>query len=257
MDKALKLYLKAAEAAGNRDLVKRILALREENEENSELEIQNSELGADGRNINAENLDSKAEKGYNYSRKVPPRNEFATLAMQWAYSDKTAIGEQKLFYRKGKWVLLEKSDDGFVEICQYTARQYDFISKEISRHNEELHHRGIDERIYRSTLRYENLGIDNPRNNRNDVGQQAGNGRSGGIYQGESESNRGTDHEASKHDNRSQIKYSRKTDQDRSTLTKCNAPRDNERIWANPRSKEDYDEIIRTTLEKRVLGHSS
>ena len=35
IDKALKLYLKAAEAAGNRDLVKRILALREEDEDNS------------------------------------------------------------------------------------------------------------------------------------------------------------------------------------------------------------------------------
>ena len=38
MDKALKLYLKAAEAAGNRDLVKRILALREEDEENNSAE---------------------------------------------------------------------------------------------------------------------------------------------------------------------------------------------------------------------------
>lgn len=38
MDKALKLYLKAAEAAGNRDLVKRILAIREEDEENNSAE---------------------------------------------------------------------------------------------------------------------------------------------------------------------------------------------------------------------------
>lgn len=43
MDKALKLYLKAAEAAGNRDLVKRILALREEDEENNSAE--NEHLG--------------------------------------------------------------------------------------------------------------------------------------------------------------------------------------------------------------------
>ena len=44
--------------------------------------------------------------------RVPAMDEYSTNAMQWAYSDKTAMGEQKMFYRKGKWVLLEKSNDG-------------------------------------------------------------------------------------------------------------------------------------------------
>ena len=103
------------------------------------------------------------------SPKVPPRSDYATNAMQWAYSVKTSVGEQKIFYRKGKWVLLEKSEDGFVEIGQYTSRQYDFISKEINKHNEELYDRGIDESIHQSALLYDNLGNGNSRNNRNDV----------------------------------------------------------------------------------------
>ena len=52
IDKALKLYKKAAEAAGKMDLVKRILAMRED--EADELIPEN---------MKGENLDSKAEKG--------------------------------------------------------------------------------------------------------------------------------------------------------------------------------------------------
>ncbi len=62
MDKALKLYLKAAEAAGNRDLVKRILALREEDEDNSAENEHLSKLSAENQqkesltNINQGNM---------------------------------------------------------------------------------------------------------------------------------------------------------------------------------------------------------
>ena len=144
-------------------------------------------------------LDENKPKRYN--RKLPPMNEFATYAMQWAYSVNTDIGEQKLFYRKGKWVLLQKSDDGFVEMGTYAADRYDFINKEINKHNEELHDRGIDERVYRSALRYESIGSDNSRDNRNDVGQQISDGRVGTVHQGETESNRSGDNEESKSDN--------------------------------------------------------
>ena len=155
------------------------------------------------------------DKPKRYNRKVPPMNDFSTNAMQWAYSVNTDIGEQKMFYRKGKWVLLEKSDDGFVEMGTYSAERYDFINKEINRHNEELHDRGIDERVYRSALRYESIGSDNSRDNRNDVGQQTGDGRVGTVHQGESESNRGRDNEASKSDNGDgdeEISYQQRTD---------------------------------------------
>ena len=57
-----------------------------------------------------EDIDKPTQKKYN---KRAYTNEFETNAMIWAHSDKTYIGEQKLFYRKGKWVLLEKSDDGY------------------------------------------------------------------------------------------------------------------------------------------------
>jgi hypothetical protein len=88
-------------------------------------------------------------------------------------------------------------------LTTYTSKQYDFIVKEINKHNEELHYRGIDERIYKSALRYESVGSDNSRSNRNDVGQQARNGSTGGIYQGKSEGNRGTDNQNSEYNNRS------------------------------------------------------
>lgn len=58
MDKALKLYLKAAEAAGNRDLVKRILALREEDEDDV---ISTDESYTDENTENRPSNDHKTE----------------------------------------------------------------------------------------------------------------------------------------------------------------------------------------------------
>ena len=58
IDKALKLYEKAAEAAGNRDLVKRILALREEYEEDA---ILTDESYADENTENQLSNDHKTE----------------------------------------------------------------------------------------------------------------------------------------------------------------------------------------------------
>ncbi|MBQ8414414.1 MAG: hypothetical protein IJX58_04125 [Clostridia bacterium] len=85
IDKALKLYEKAAEAAGNRDLVKRILALREEDEEDAILtdesyadENTENQPSNDHKteNMKVSDLDSKAEKGYNYSRKKYSDTEY-------------------------------------------------------------------------------------------------------------------------------------------------------------------------------------
>lgn len=78
-------------------------------------------------------------------RRTQPTNEFATLAMQWAHSDKTEIGEQKFFYRKGKWVLLEKSEDGFVEMNSYTSKQKEFFKEELKKRNERRKNKKNDE----------------------------------------------------------------------------------------------------------------
>mgnify|MGYP003291796321 CR=1 FL=1 len=137
----------------------------------------------------------------NRRRKVPPTDEYATYAMIWAHSDKTIIGEQKFFHKNGKWVLLEKSDDGFVEMGAYTNKQRQLFSEEIRRYNEELHNGRSDESIRESVMLYKDIGSGNSRDWRNDVGQQTGNGRVGGLYRGESESNRGADYEKSESDN--------------------------------------------------------
>ena len=137
--------------------------------------------------------------------KLPPMDEFATNAMQWAYSAKTEIGEHKFFYRKGKWVLLEKSDKGYIELATYTSKQYDFISKEISKQNEKLYYGGTDERIHRSVVFYESIGRNDSRNNRDDVGQQTGDGSVGILYKGESESHRDRNSQGSRNNKESRL----------------------------------------------------
>ena len=131
----------------------------------------------------AEGKASREISNHKKKGKVPQRDDFATNAMIWAYSTKTDIGEQKIFYRKNNWVLLEKTNDGFIELGQYNSNHYDFINEEVNKHNEGLYNSGIDERIYSSIMRYENLGINDSRNYGNDVGQQTSNGRIGEIHQ--------------------------------------------------------------------------
>ena len=157
-------------------------------------------------------VDGKASReisNHKKKGKVPQRDDFATNAMIWAYSTKTDIGEQKIFYRKNNWVLLEKTNDGFIELGQYNSNHYDFINEEVNKHNEGLYNSGIDERIYSSIMRYENLGINDSRNYGNDVGQQTSNGRIGEIHQEQSESNRSGDSQSSSENKQ---KYSRELD---------------------------------------------
>ena len=129
-----------------------------------------------------EDIDKSTQKKYN---KRAYTNEFETNAMIWAHSDKTHIGEQKLFYRKGKWVLLEKSDDGFVELASYTEKQRSEIAKEIEEYNE-----NIREDLFTCIMRHETIGGHDIRANGDDGWKQTGNRRSGGVYQEESQSNR-------------------------------------------------------------------
>ena len=91
-------------------------------------------------------------------RRKSANDEFATLAMQWAHSDKIEIEEKKFFYRKGKRVLLEKSEDGFVEMGSFNKAQRKIIVEEVERRNEILHNGRFDEGIRQSSLFYEDIG---------------------------------------------------------------------------------------------------
>ena len=133
-------------------------------------------------------------------RKVPPRDEFATNAMIWAHSDRTEVGEKKLFYRKGKWVLLEKTDNGFVEMGTYTDKQRNEILKEIEVYNET-----IREDLYTCIMRHEAVGRNDMRDYGDDGRKQAGDGRGGSIHQGESNSDRSGSNESGESGNRNQV----------------------------------------------------
>lgn len=122
--------------------------------------------------------------------------------MIWAHSDKTAVGEQKLFYRKGKWILVEKSNDGFVELESYVPKQRNIISKEIETYNAELRNRGRIESIRESSLQYRNIRDGYSRNSGNVVEQQSGNGQSGTLYRGKSESDGSGDYQSGESGNR-------------------------------------------------------
>ena len=239
IDKALKLYLKAAEASGKTRLAGRIRTmLKEEEKEND--------------------LDSKGETEYNYSRKVPPTDEYATYAMQWAYSDKTAVGEQKLFYRKGKWVLLEKSDDGFVEMGSYSDKQRKIIAEELKNYNEELYEQRTGERAKAESLRenivlFRSTGTGDSRDNINGLRGSPSDERIGELYREESEGNRSGDYKAGEHDNRGQVKYSYKTDQERSTLTKGEAQKQK----ANYESDKVYTKAEISKMVESLNGLSS
>ena len=149
--------------------------------------------------------EGKASREVKRRPKVPPMSYFATDAMQWAYSVGTEIGERKFFYRDGKYVLIEKSDDGFVELGSYTNAQRKEIIKEIEEYNE-----AIREDLYTCIMRHEAVGEHDMRDNGNDERRQVGDGRVGSLHQGESDGNRSTSDEGGEHDNRSEVssKYS-------------------------------------------------
>ena len=56
--------------------------------------------------------------------------------MRWSHSDKTAIGEQNFFNKNGKYVLVEKTEDGYVEWGSFTNKERIILLKEIEIANE-------------------------------------------------------------------------------------------------------------------------
>lgn len=147
MDKALKLYLKAAETAGNRDLVKRILALREEDEDDA---ILTDESYTDKNTENQPSNDHKTENmkvsDTKFSKKDEARyteydkpitlrdvevlrsidgksiNTFDTkeieLTQKWAHKFYKELGVKSPFFRAwfGEWRAYDKSERKIVSV---------------------------------------------------------------------------------------------------------------------------------------------
>ena len=76
------------------------------------------------------NIDNQGKKVYN-KRKKSYTNEFATNAMIWSRSAGTMVGEQNIFYRNGNWVLVEKTEDYFVELGTYSDIQRAEVLREV------------------------------------------------------------------------------------------------------------------------------
>lgn len=160
----------------------------------------------------ARGVDKHTSKKYNRNR--TPYNSFATEAMKWAYSDKTLVGEQKFFSRNDKWVLLEKSDDGYVEMGSYTNKQRETLIEEIIARNEEIHNRRRDGEIRADIDGYRNVKDEYSRYFTDGMGQSESNGRSGGFYRGNSGSNGVTDNQSGKSGSGAEVRH-----KSRSTVT--------------------------------------
>lgn len=81
-------------------------------------------------------VDNDGEVRYNKSK----YNEFNTLAMQWAYSASTKTGDTKVLNRNGKeFVLLEATDDGYVELYSGTYEGAKALEKTYRRTDEKIY----------------------------------------------------------------------------------------------------------------------
>ena len=66
------------------------------------------------RNRNGTDKQSDGDRRYSIS------DEFATLAMQWAHSDKTKVGEQTVRFKGDKAVLIEKTQDSYIIVAEFS-----------------------------------------------------------------------------------------------------------------------------------------
>ena len=118
-------------------------------------------------------------------------DEFATLAMQWAHSDKTKVGERTIRFKGDVPVVIEKTVEGFRKVA--TIKQnadYNKILESINEHND----RARDSGLY-DNIEVTEFGRRNNSGNSGNDGQRYGqNARDGRVYQEKSERNgNGTD----------------------------------------------------------------
>ncbi len=108
-------------------------------------------------------------------------DDFATLAMQWAHSDKTQVREQTVRFRGNNAVLIEKTADGYIEIKTISDTHSNSISnvyREVKTNNARLH-----EVIYKDFDGYETTRRDGVLYSRTDVGKTGIHRQDGGVYQ--------------------------------------------------------------------------
>ena len=93
-------------------------------------------------------------------------NEFNTLAMRWAYSNNTNIGDTNIFNRNGReYVLIEATEDGYIELASgnYESVRYEYERIYAKTINENL--RNTEEyRSSKGTDIWDNVNVGHRRN---------------------------------------------------------------------------------------------
>lgn len=116
-------------------------------------------------------------------------DEFATLAMQWAHSDKTKVGERTIRFKGDVPVVIEKTEDGFRKI-RTKEKAESSLWRKVNEHNDRQRESGVLTDAGRlRTLPGDLLG-----NSGNDEQRHKQGERDGGLYRGKSQRDRnGTD----------------------------------------------------------------
>ena len=257
MDKALKLYLKAAEAAGNRDLVKRILALREE--ESNEIINENE---------NSDNLDREPEIRYNKKRlyKQISKREYAVISSRIMEDNSKLMARNQELPRYGKarsfdyFYVYENFAPGYFGVLKQikitdTNREYiASIEAKIGENNGEQTI-GSTSELNRVLEILKTRTRGNRSNNALDSEGRA-DSVNGGVSLGKSASDGIGYSQKGGRDSGNAInetKYSRKTDQERSTLTKGEAQKQK----ANYESDKVYTKAEISKMVESLSGLSS
>ena len=212
--KAERLYLKAAEKAGNKELSRR---LRGYVDEDKEAKSQTSE------NLDAEGVDIEGEIQYNKKSNRNPKkkriyyNEYNSLAMQWAFSSKTKPGDIKVLYnpQDNTWNKLVADDTeeryGTILSIKDTPENADKINNlrdEVYNENHRKEQRD-SEILYEDFERYWSIGRSYSNDNL-DVKESEANGHSREFY-GEKNNSNGEGSSRTGGVDSNDIKRSRKT----------------------------------------------
>lgn len=109
-------------------------------------------------------------------------DEFATLAMQWAHSDKTKVGERTIRFKGDVPIVIEKTEDGFRKI-RTKEKTESSLWRKVNEHNNRQRESGVLTDIGGlRALQGDLLG-----NSGNDERQSKQNERDGGLYRGKSQ----------------------------------------------------------------------
>lgn len=109
-------------------------------------------------------------------------DEFATLAMQWAHSDKTKVGDWTVRFKGDVPIVIEKTEDGFRKI-RTKEKAESSLWRKVNEHNYRQRESGVLTDIGGlRALQGDLLG-----NSGNDERQSKQNERDGGLYRGKSQ----------------------------------------------------------------------